>query len=191
MDPRQTDLFSQLDAECPIPPDIRYVPYLIPDHVRYFNYLVDNTQWNSQFKSRQTVTFGESYHYRHKTRKSRPLPAFLDVFCRAVLKNFGYLPNNCLVNYYPDGDHYISFHSDQDMEMKDHTGVAIFSLGAVREMVLRKIGNTQLQYANALEPGSAFYMSDQLQSEWQHGIPRQRGRGPRISLSFRSLRPEI
>ena len=191
MDPRQTDLFSQLGGKYPIPPDVRYVPHLIPDHERYFNYLVENIQWNSQFKSRQTITFGESYHYRERTRKSRPLPAFLDVFCRAVLKNFDYLPNNCLVNYYPDGDHYISFHSDQDMEMKDHTGVAIFSLGTVREMVLRKINNSQLRFAYALEPGSAFYMSDQLQSEWQHGIPRQRGCGPRISLSFRSLRPEI
>ena len=75
--------------------------------------------------------------------------------------------------------------------MKDHTGVAIFSLGAVREMVLRKIDNSQLRFAYALEPGSAFYMSDQIQSEWQHGIPKQRGCGPRISLSFRSLRPEI
>lgn len=188
VDPRQKDLFSELDGTCPAPPAIRYIPDLISDHNQYFKYLVDTVDWNSQFKSRQTITFGESYNYRSGTRKSRRMPSFLDPFLSAVEQNLGFLPNNCLVNYYPDGDHYISFHSDQDLEMKDNTGVAIISLGAVREMVLRRIKQPQVRFAYALEPGSAFFMSDQLQSEWQHGIPKQRGCGPRISLSFRSLR---
>lgn len=187
MDPRQKDLFSELDTTCLVPPAIRYFPDFISNHRQYFKYLLDTVDWNSQFKSRQTVTFGESYNYRSGKRKSRRMPLFLDPFLSAIEQNLGFLPNNCLVNYYPDGDHYISFHSDQDLDMEENTGVAIISLGAVREMVLRQIKQPQVRFAYALEPGSAFIMSDQLQSEWQHGIPKQRGCGPRISLSFRSL----
>ncbi len=188
MDPRQQDLFSESNGAYPAPPDLRYFPDLISNSEQYFNYLLDTVNWNSQFKSRQTITFGESYNYRSGARRSRRMPPFLDPFRSAIKQNLDFSPNNCLVNYYPDGDHYISFHSDQDMEMKDDTGVAIISLGAVREMVLRRIDQPQVRFAYALEPGSAFFMSDHLQTEWQHGIPRQRGCGPRISLSFRSLR---
>ncbi|MGB5707367.1 MAG: alpha-ketoglutarate-dependent dioxygenase AlkB [Arenicellales bacterium] len=188
LNPTQRDLFAGAEENSLPRPEIRYLANQIPDHETYFTYLRDRVDWNCRFKSRRTVTFGESYNYRSETTINRELPAFINPFCDVVFQQFDFRPNNCLVNYYPDGEHYISFHSDQDTEMKDHTGVAIFSLGTMREMVLRYISAPTLRYVYPLEPGSVFYMSDELQSEWQHGIPKQSGRGPRISLSFRSLR---
>ncbi|MFT5096791.1 MAG: alkylated DNA repair dioxygenase AlkB, partial [Psychrobacter okhotskensis] len=41
----------------------------------------------------------------------------------------GYLPNNCLVNYYLDGSSKMGFHSDDTSQLADGTGVAILSLG--------------------------------------------------------------
>ena len=115
------------------------------------------------------------------------MPEFLLPLCQQIDGLFGYSPNNCLVNYYPDGNHYISFHSDQDTEMKAQTGVTIVSLGAVRTMVLRSIENPRARFYYPLQPGSAFFMEDALQAHWQHGVPKEAGKGPRISLSFRSL----
>lgn len=188
LNPTQRDLFAGAEENTSPRPEIRYLANQIQDHETYFTYLRDRADWNCRFKSRRTVTFGESYNYRSGSRRNGEIPAFLNPFCDVVSEHFEFRPNNCLVNYYPDGDHYISFHSDQDMEMKDRTGVAIFSLGTIREMVLRRIGAPTLRYVYPLEPGSVFFMSDDLQAEWQHGIPKQSGRGPRISLSFRSLR---
>ncbi|MGI9319024.1 MAG: alpha-ketoglutarate-dependent dioxygenase AlkB [bacterium] len=184
---QQTDLFTTLREGLPEAPDIQYISSAILEYDNYFNYLRDNLSWDSTFKSRQTATFGASYNYRSGVQKSGPMPHFLKTFCCVIEQNFAFHPNNCLANYYPDGNHYISFHSDQDLEMKNQTGVAIVSLGAVREMVLRHIGNPKIRYVYPLEPGSVFFMTDRLQTIWQHGIPKQSGRGPRISLSFRSL----
>ncbi len=188
LNPAQRDLFAGNEELAQPSPTIEYLANQITDHEAYFTYLRDRANWNCRFKSRRTVTFGESYNYYSGSIRNGEIPGFLNPFCDVVSEHFAFRPNNCLVNYYPDGDHYISFHSDQDMEMKDHTGVAIFSLGTVREMVLRHISTRTLRYVYPLEPGSVFYMSDELQAEWQHGIPKQSGRGPRISLSFRSLR---
>ena len=115
------------------------------------------------------------------------MPAFLAPLCESIERAFGFYPNNCLVNSYPTGNHYISFHSDQNMEMKDQTGVAIVSLGAVREITFRKIEDHREKHYYVLQPGSAMFMTDNMQTEWQHGILKQSGAGHRISLSFRAL----
>ncbi len=171
------------DAE----PDTRYHAGFIDNHRQWFDHLQSTLRWNSQFKSRKTATFGVSYNYSKGIKKVKPIPGFLLPLCRQIQKVFGYSANNCLVNYYPDGNHYISFHSDQDTEMKAQTGVTIVSLGAVRTMVLRSIENPQSRFYYPLQPGSALFMADALQADWQHGVPKEAGKGPRISLSFRSL----
>ena len=129
-----------------------------------------------------------AYNYREGTRRDRPMARFLLPLCEIVSARFGYFPNNCLVNYYPDGNHYISFHSDQDMEMKNRTGVTIVSLGSVRTMTLRRIDDPAIRRYYPLQPGSAFFMEDDVQKEWQHGVLKKAGAGSRISLSFRCLR---
>ena len=107
--------------------------------------------------------------------------------CDLIQSRFGYRPNSCLINNYPNGDHYISYHSDRDMEMNEHTGVTILSLGTVREMAFRNMADPSVKHYYALQPGSAIYMDDIVQTEWQHGIPKTTTSGTRISLSFRSL----
>ena len=188
---KQTDLFADGVGDLAVPPveqpEIHYITDLVENHQEWFEYLKNNMQWNKQFQSRHTITFGASYHYQQKTRRDRPMPEFLGPLCKNIETAFHFLPNNCLINSYPTGNHYISFHSDQDMEMKDRTGVVIISLGAMREMAFRNITNPAIKHYYPLAPGSAIFMTDQMQLEWQHGIPRQQDAGHRISLSFRSL----
>ena len=179
-------LFDEADAEIR-GPDVTYVESFTEHHQEWFDALIENLHWNSQYKSRLTHTFGVSYNYKKGTKKVREMPHFLEPVCERIEKKFGYLPNNCLANYYPSGEHYISLHSDQDDEMKAQTGVTIVSLGSVRTMELRNISNPKLRFFYPLQPGSAFYMEDELQKEWKHGIPREAEAGPRISLSFRAL----
>ena len=164
-----------------------YVPRFTEYHRLWFDRLAGMHCWDSRFKSRKTCTFGVSYNYRRGTRKVRRMPAFLETVCERIERTFGYRPNNCVANYYPSGEHYISLHSDQDMEMKARSGVTIVSLGSVRTMVLRNIENPRLKTYHPLQPGSAFFMADAIQAEWQHGIPKEAGAGARISLSFRAL----
>ena len=184
---KQIHLF---DSECSDsePTGIIYSKDFILNPEKWFNHLQAHTAWNHQYQSRKTATFGVTYNYRKGTLKRRPMPEFLQKLCRKIESEFNYLPNNCLINYYPSGDHYISFHSDQDMDMKAQSGVTIVSLGAIRNMVLRQISSNQNRHYYPLQPGSAFFMPDQLQKEWQHGVLKEAGAGPRISLSFRALK---
>jgi alkylated DNA repair dioxygenase AlkB len=184
---KQINLFEKNGDETDPEPQVCYVPEFIGNHSIWFERLQSSLNWNCQYKSRKTATFGVSYNYKAGTKKVSAMPGFLEPVCEKIRIVFGYKPNNCLANYYPDGNHYISFHSDQDMEMKAQSGVTIVSLGAIRNMVLRSIQIPQLKYYYPLQPGSAFYMEDNLQKEWQHGVLKEAGAGARISLSFRSL----
>ena len=184
----QASLFDlQHNSELPRP-DITYKEGWLSDHESLFHLMRDSLTWNTQFQSRSTVSFGVSYTKQNGLTSRRPFPDYLHRIARQIESDFGFTPNNCLANYYPTGAHYISFHSDQDMEMKVHSGVAIVSLGTTRLMELRQIENHRVRYAYPLAPGSVFYMEDLLQKKWQHGILQQRECGPRISLSFRALR---
>ena len=168
-------------------PDLTYVSEFVKNQEHWFEKLRSNLDWNNQYQSRKYHSFGVRYNSQSGENHVGVLPKFLTPVCDRIEQVFGYYPNNCLANYYPDGDHYISFHSDQDMDMTEHSGVTIVSLGAVRNMVLRRIDSHQSRFYYPLEPGSAFYMRDRIQKDWQHGVLKQAGAGPRISLSFRRL----
>lgn len=183
----QYKLFQEQAESRALQPDVRIVNHLVTDHQPWFDFLNTTVHWKTGFKSRQYATFGISYNDKTGLKKNGAMPQWLEPLCQSVQQQFGFMPNNCLINSYPDGNHYISYHSDQQIEMQAQTGVAIISLGAVRQMSLRRIDNHSICFHYALPPGSGLFMQDALQSEWQHGVLKQAGCGHRISLSFRCL----
>lgn len=84
----------------------------------------------------------------------------------------------------------MGFHSDSSMELEPGTGVAVVSLGAARTMAFRLKADRAVETAVTLAPGSLVHLSDAVQSEWLHAIPRAPGAGPRISATFRRIRAE-
>ncbi len=185
--PMQFEIFPQDPGGFAPPAGVTHVSDLVPEHGALFRHLQSTVRWRTRYGTRESITWGESYHLRKQTRTRHPWPDFLRPLAQAVGNRFGFLPNNCVANHYPDGSHSIGFHSDQGMEMRDGTGVVIISLGAVRHMVLRRIDAPAIRYHYALEPGSAFHMDDSSQTVWQHGILPEPGTGPRIGLSFRRI----
>ena len=153
----QTGIFDDpSNAECN-EPGITYLDGFIHNHRELFAAFETNLKWNCQFQSRKTVTFGVSYNYRNGRVKKKPMPDFLEPILQRIHDRFGYLPNNCLVNYYPTGDNYISFHADETTEMKADTGVAIISLGSVRTTEarlerLRQLELSEVQLARLHAP---------------------------------------
>jgi alkylated DNA repair dioxygenase AlkB len=181
------DLFQAVVDNPSGPEGLTCVPGLFPDHGELFRRIHTSVQWRSHHRTRESVTWGESYHYRRGTRRRYPLPEFLPPVLRTIHDRFGFLPNNCVANRYRSGDNTIGFHSDETMEMRPGTGVVIVSLGYPRHLVLRRIDNPATRFHYALAPGSAFHMTDDLQDSWQHGLLREPGAGTRISLSLRCL----
>ena len=100
----------------------------------------------------------------------------------------GFEANNCLINYYLDGDSRMGYHSDQVDILEEGTGVAIISLGDSRLLRFKNIEDEELKSEFLLESGSLFYMGQEIQDEWKHAVPKMKNAKGRMSLTFRKLK---
>ncbi|MCE3605482.1 alpha-ketoglutarate-dependent dioxygenase AlkB [Massilia sp. P8910] len=169
-------------------PPIRLSPAFIADPDALFGALMSTVTWDERMKARKTASFGASYDYAQIAYEEAPMPAQLDALCERLHHELGFRPNNCLLNYYPDGASSMGFHSDDTDALSDGTGVAIISLGSVRAIAYRNKLDAALRVDYPLPNGSLLYMSGQVQQEWVHAIPKDPHAGERISLTFRSIR---
>lgn len=80
-------------------------------------------------------------------------------------------------------------HNDHLHELAEGAPIALVSLGATREMVIRAKAPPRRVLRLPLAAGSLLVMSYATQHHYDHGIPKQRTPvGPRISLAFRVRR---
>lgn len=167
-------------------PGVFYAPFLA-DADTLFNRVSRETVWDTRLQARQTATFGVPYNYSGMTYREVPLPSYIAEVCAQLVSVVGFLPNNCLANYYPTGDSTMGFHSDSTDELMPGTGVAIVSLGTIRTLRFRRIGDSTVTHDFPLTHGSLLYMTAPVQTQWKHGIPPEGTTGPRISLTFRCV----
>lgn len=88
--------------------------------------------------------------------------------------------------YYRDGSDSVAFHGDNiGRSATEDTMVAIVSLGATRQLMLRpRGGGTSLKFT--LGHGDLIVMGGSCQRTWEHAIPKSsRATGPRVSVQFR------
>lgn len=152
--------------------------------------------------------------YRHPADESPPLLPFtptVKAIKDEVEKHLGHPLNHVLIQFYRDGNDYISEHSDKTLDIVKGSYIANLSLGAERTMTLRtkKLdkgspgaasddGRRRIQRAK-LSHNSLFRMGLQSNMKWLHAIRRDRRAdrdrsaaelayaGRRISLTFRQI----
>lgn len=153
-----------------------------------FRNLYARINWDERMSIRKTASFGVAYNYSQISYPDKPmLPELVDMAMR-IASIVGFTPNNCLVNYYADGSAKMGYHADQTDILEPGTGVLIVSLGAVRILRFRSILNKTETVDFELTPGSLFYMTQEVQTHWQHAIPEQPGASSRMSLTFRYIK---
>lgn len=167
--------------------DFLFISDFIPDHSALFDALLGGTIWDERMKARKTASYGIAYNYSQISYEDAPFPAELESLLGPIQDRIGFKPNNCLANYYPDGESSMGFHSDTATGRTPETGVAIVSLGAARDMHFRHKEDRDITSSRTLTPGSLIYLDDATQEAWLHAIPKAEHSGPRISLSFRSI----
>ncbi|KTC41061.1 2OG-Fe(II) oxygenase [Pseudomonas sp. ABAC61] len=225
------------------PPDIDFVTHFVPDPHALFEQLKTSVLWDERMRARKTASFGVPYDYSQISYPAVPMPEALEQLCPVIaqllgfhpnncLLNFypdgqssmgfhsdaneqlvagtgvvvpmpealeqlcpviaqllGFHPNNCLLNFYPDGQSSMGFHSDANEQLVAGTGVVVISLGHARSMLF-KHKQSGVIHEYSLPSGSLLHMSDALQTQWLHAIPKAPGAGERISLSFRQLKEQ-
>ncbi|QOW44867.1 MULTISPECIES: alpha-ketoglutarate-dependent dioxygenase AlkB [Acinetobacter] len=167
--------------------DILYIDNFIEDPQKLFEVLSHKIVWDSRMTARKTASFGKAYNY---SQMSYPEVTFLEELKPLIVQIenvLGFEPNNCLINFYENGQARMGWHSDQTDILYPETGVAIVSLGSERILKFRKIGNPEITKEYLLASGSLLYMTQSVQKEWQHAIPKHETDQARMSLTFRKI----
>jgi len=95
--------------------------------------------------------------------------------------------NSCLLNLYHSGVEGMSWHSDNEKDLKKNSAIGSVSLGATRKFSF-KHKRTKQTTSIILESGSLLMMKGTTQSHWQHRLPpTKKVSSPRINLTFRTI----
>ncbi|MET9835405.1 alpha-ketoglutarate-dependent dioxygenase AlkB [Streptomyces sp. NPDC006385] len=89
--------------------------------------------------------------------------------------------------YYRDGRDSVAWHGDRiGRGAREDTMVAILSVGAPRDLLLRPARGGARTLRRPLGHGDLIVMGGSCQRTWEHSIPKTtRATGPRISIQFR------
>ncbi|NDD29549.1 MAG: alpha-ketoglutarate-dependent dioxygenase AlkB [Proteobacteria bacterium] len=172
-------------------PDYTLIERFVDGPEALFDALVGGIDWDRRIAARLTASFGRPYDYAGLTYAACPMPVWLQRLCEGIELRLGFRPDNCLVNYYLDGASKMGYHADDITELADDTGVAIVSLGGVRPLKFRRIGDIEMRHELCQPAGSLLYLPQDVHRAWVHAIPRQKSAAPRISLTFRKLREQV
>jgi alkylated DNA repair dioxygenase AlkB len=92
-------------------------------------------------------------------------------------------------NYYRDGRDSVAPHGDRELRDLDDSLVCLLTLGATRPFRLRPHGRTGgPTYDLAPGSGDLLVMGGACQRDWEHGVPKVRAAGPRVSVTWRWVR---
>lgn len=188
----QIDLFQSTDHDAP--PGLRYQPGLIsPDEERSLVQAVAMLPFKAfEFHGftgkRRVVSFGWRYDFSaERLEQIEPVPAFL-MPLRAKAAQFAELGaealEQVLVTEYSPGAA-IGWHKDKAV-FDQVVGV---SLGSTCTMRFRRSAGSKWERRKiVLEPGSAYLITGEARSAWEHSIPPVERL--RYSVTFRSVRAD-
>lgn len=167
----------------------------------YFQRLYDELDWQRDellmfgkriITKRMVTWYGDSelsYTYSKIERKAKPWPAVLWEIKEYLEKSTQTTFNSCLGNLYHNGEEGMSWHSDDEPELKHNGSIASLSFGAIRQFQF-KHQRDQTKIALELLPGSLLMMQGATQQHWKHQLPVSKKVGsPRINLTFRTIVP--
>ena len=157
---------------------------------RLFADLVAEVEWDMSMKARKTACYGETYDESGVDFEVRDMHSLLVPICERISDEVGFLPTNCLLNYYEDGKSTMGFHSDTTSNLEDDTGIVIVSLGAKRNLTFRHKEDYDKRPSYPLPNGSLFYMTQRTQDFWTHAIKKAPTDEARISMTFRRILAE-
>lgn len=128
---------------------------------------------------------GISYTFSGRTFPSKSMCMDMQDLLDAVNTQVcGLCANAILVNFYKDGNHYISRHADNENCISNQ-GVVSVSLGATRKFRIRDKTTQKIVMDLPLVSGALLCMAGKFQDHYLHEIPPQARAGWRMSFTFR------
>lgn len=127
------------------------------------------------------------YNYSTQTMHSQPMSAELDRLLKIINERFHTQYNGILCNEYPDGNHVVGGHSDDERALDPTGGIVAISWGATRIFRIRDKRTKKIVVDVNASHLSVIKMSGQhFQQCYTHEIPKQaRVKDKRVSFTFR------
>ncbi|KGJ90231.1 alpha-ketoglutarate-dependent dioxygenase AlkB family protein [Thalassotalea sp. ND16A] len=95
--------------------------------------------------------------------------------------------NSVLANYYRNNNDSMGWHSDNEKQLGEQPLIASLSFGQVRRFCLQHKKSGEKVELN-LQSGSLLVMQGDLQSNWQHSLPKsKKNLLGRVNLTFRQI----
>jgi alkylated DNA repair dioxygenase AlkB len=117
-----------------------------------------------------------------------PVPALAEMR-RVLSARYGVAFSSVGFNWYRDGNDSVAWHADRKGPRVVDPTIAIVSVGDPRPFRLRPMPGGPAVGAPTrvfdLGHGDLLVMGGSCQHEWEHVVPKSRGAGPRISITFR------
>lgn len=165
----------------------------------YFEKLMQNIAWENdqaiilgrQITTKRKVAWygdqGYEYTYSNVNRYALPWTVELLELRQRVQQLTGERFNSCLLNLYHTGEEGMSWHSDDETDLKKNGAIASLSFGAERKFAF-KHKQSKEKVELYLEHGSLLVMKDTTQSHWLHRLPpTKKVTTARINLTFRTI----
>jgi alkylated DNA repair dioxygenase AlkB len=96
--------------------------------------------------------------------------------------------NSVLLNWYRDGQDYMSWHTDDERELGRNPIIASVNFGASRRFLLRRNSNPNEKIEIPLHHGTFLLMRGETQHFWQHSLPKAlKVKDTRVNLTFRTI----
>jgi len=169
------------------------------DADRYYQALLNNISWKNDeaimfgkkiITKRKVAWYGEEefpYTYSKITKKAMPWTRELFFLKELIEYKTGEQFNSCLLNLYHSGDEGMSWHSDDEKDLKKNGAIGSLSFGAERKFAF-KHKESKEKVELYLEHGSLLIMKNETQTHWLHRLPpTKKINNPRINLTFRSI----
>lgn len=97
--------------------------------------------------------------------------------------------NSVLMNWYRDGEDYMSWHTDAEKELGKNPVIGSVNFGATRRFLLRRIDDNKELIELPLKHGTFLLMKGEIQHFWQHSVPKQKKiKNFRFNLTFRVIK---
>lgn len=125
------------------------------------------------------------YHYAGQLAASKPMTNALIELLNLINIEFKTDFNGILINEYPDGEHYIGKHSDDESALSN-AGVVCISYGASRKFRIRDKSTNQIVMDIPTTSKEIWVMGGDFQKEFTHEVPVEKKiKDKRISFTFR------
>ena len=197
------DLFNDTPSSNILPFDgeVKYYGRIINNEnsKHYFERLLNNIQWENDkaiifgkliITKRKVAWYGDKpfdYTYSKTTKLALPWTKELLELKNIIENKTGEKFNSCLLNLYHNGGEGMTWHSDDEQNLKKNGAIGSLSFGAERKFSF-KHKETKQTVCVYLERGSLLIMKGKTQTNWLHCMPTTKKiQSARINLTFRTI----